>query len=236
MKFYFCSEAPQFEAPLAEMHDLHEMPTRIALKFKDAEYQFREQVVYTGPNLQNVFFQYYNEEENEMLVKYKVSYTRKSDVSITAEESIPAKSMIMMNMQFDETALQDFDTAFEVPAREEAFYRPVALLGTYALSPSPSARGLGSGKLCINVLSDTTINSRYVDYMLNDEALLLNVTTQNNENETFKVIIKNTFVFAEHFDFEDQTLIDINLHPNELYKIEIVIRPSGAITYSCRQL
>ena len=236
MDFYFCSEAPQFEEPLAEVHDMQEMPTRLALRFNDDENEFLEQVVYTGPNHQNVFFQYYNEDENEILVKYRVAFTRKSNVSITGEESIPANSMIMLNMQFDQNALQDFDTAFENPARQEPFYRPVALLGTYALSPSPSARGLGSGKLCINVTSGTIFNSRHIDYLLNDEALLLNVTTANNENESFKVVIKNTFVFAQHFDFEDQTLIDIDLHPNELYKIEIIIRPSGAITHSCRQL
>ena len=137
-------------------------------------------------------------------------------------------------MQFDADALQNFDNVFE---DQIGMHYPVALLGTYAATPSPSARGIAAGKLLIMVDSLTSSQCpRAIEYTLNDEALIMNVTTQNDGNTNQRLRITNNFLFAENFDFEVQNLIEIALLPMDIYRIEIVVKPSGVVETSCRLL
>ena len=228
MNFLFKSEAPRFEfIEGAEQ-------TRLTFKFADNEHQFDQEVEYVGPNAHNVYFQYYNDKDEEVTCQYETKYTGKSEIKLTGEEKIPPRTIIIYHLQFDADALQNFDNVFE---DQIGMHYPVALLGTYAATPSPSARGIAAGKLLIMVDSLTSSQcSRAIEYTLNDEAMIMNVTTQNDGNTNQRLRITNNFLFAENFDFEVQDLIEIALLPNDIYKIQIVVKPSGVVETSCRLL
>ena len=227
MNFLFKSEAPKFE--YVEGAD----QTRLSFKFADDENEFEAEVEYIGPNAHYVYFQYYNDKDEEVQCQYEAKYINKSEIKIAGEETVPPRTIVIYRLQFDEEALQDFDSVFE---DQVGMHYPVALLGTYAATPSPSARGIAAGKLLIEVDSHTSYQSRAVEYTLNDEALLMNVTTQNDGDTNKRLRISNNFLFAENFDLEVQDLIEIALLPMDIYKIEIIVKPSGVVETSCRLL
>ena len=173
------------------------------------------------------------DQEEEIETTYCIQYTSKSNIKITGQEIIPPKTIIIYNLQFDEDALQNFDSIFEDAV---GYHYPVSLLGTYALSPSPSAMGVAAGKLMVQVDSPNSYQSRQIEYTLNDEALLINVTSQNDGPNTMRLTIENSFIFAENFDFDNQKVLQIALLPNDLYKIQLIIKPSGEIQATFRLL
>ena len=74
MNFLFKSEAPRFEfIEGAEQ-------TRLTFKFADNEHQFDQEVEYVGPNAHNVYFQYYNDKDEEVTCQYETKYTGKSEI------------------------------------------------------------------------------------------------------------------------------------------------------------
>lgn len=231
MNFVFKSEAPKFEVTQGVEQ---ENKTRLMFKFADNEHDFEQEVEYVGPYAHNVYFQYYNDTDEDVYCEYETKYTGKSEIKLTGEEKIPPRTIIIYHLQFDEDALQNFDSVFE---DQVGMHYPISLLGTYAATPSPSARGIAAGKLLIKVDSLTTSQCpRAIEYTLNDEALCMDVLTQNDGNTNQRLRITNNFLFAENFDFEVQDLIEIALLPSDIYKIQIVVKPSGVVETSCRLL
>ena len=231
--FLFKSEAPKFEPVLLpEMHQNYELPTKSSFVFKDEDWKLEEVVEYMGPRPHEITFQYLNPEP-EIVSAYEIGYTRKSDFRIKGEDTIAQNGEVLYNYRFNDDGIQDFDS---ILVKDNEAYRPMALLGTYSLTPSPSAKGIAAGTIIMDVDTQTKHQSRQVEYTLNDEAFLIVVTANNDGNETVRLRISNSFTFAENFDFGVKNLIEVAVLAQDIYKIEIVIKPSGAVTHNCRLL
>ena len=233
MNYYFYSEAPKFE-PFNRMdRDINELPAKLSMKYADGENEFKEEVEYIGPNQHRVQLQYYSEKQNPITTDYELGYTRKSNLTIKGTEMIPPETLAVYPCVFNDDGIQDFDSFFE---NENGSFRPMSLLGTYTLSPSRTAKGIASGTLIMEVDSFTTYQSRQVQYTLNDEQLIINGTIQNDFDHNLRLRISNSFLIAEQFEFGVNEFIEVALLKNDMYQIEIIIKPSGVINHTCRLL
>ena len=70
-----------------------------------------------------------------------------------------------------------------------------------------------------------------------DEKLILAMEGVNPTQEAYRLRIENAFLWALDFDLDhSKELIEIRVQPTDIYKIEIIIDPSGEVDVNCRRL
>ena len=115
--------------------------------------------------------------------------------------------------------------------------KPVSwLLGSFTFSRTLSSKGIGSGKFMAIYDNLDHRESREINYQLMDEKLLIVMNATNPSDEMYRLRITNSFLWAENFDLNETDLIEIVVRPKDIYKIEVVIIPSGQVQTSCRRL
>ena len=224
---FLSTNAPFYEA--AENNNR----TRLGLNFNIQDEEIMEQLEMLPRQLHETYTHLNNDTYEPMPIRFEFELVRKSQIKISGEELIPARTMIGFGLQTNENSIHDFNYYF---ADQIDIHRPVWLMGTHALVPSLFAGGFASGKLITQIDSPDYKESRCVEYTLQDECLLLDLTTHNETNQNYRLRINNSFLFAEVMDFEVQELVEVAILPQDVYQIKINIRPSGRITCSVDRL
>ena len=224
---FLSTNAPFFEA--AENNN----KTRLTLNFNFNDEEIMEQLEMLPRQLHDTYAHLNNDTDEPVPIKFEIELVRKSQIKIYGEELIPARTMIGFGLQTNENSIHDFNYWL---ADQIDIQRPVWLMGTHALVPSLFAGGIASGKLITQIDSPDYKETRCLEYTLQDECFLLDLSTHNETNHNYRLRITNSFLFAEVMDFDVQELVEIAILPQDVYQIKINIRPSGRITYSCERL
>ena len=225
-KMYFSTDAPFFEAE-------NNNATRLALSFNVQDEDMKEELEMMPRRLHETYAQINNETDEPMSIKFEIELVRQSQIKISGEEQVPARTVIGFRLQTNENSIHDFNYFL---ADQIDIYKPVWLMGTHALLPSLFAGGIASGKLILQIDSPDFKESRCLEYTLQDECLLLDLVSHNTTNQNYRLKITNSFLFAEVMDADINDLVEVAMLPEDVYKIKINIRPSGRITCSVERL
>ena len=220
-------------APFYEADENNNNKTRLSLNFNIQGEEMMEQLEMLPRQLHDTYAHLQNETEEPIPIQFEIELVRKSQIKISGEEMIPARTSFGFGLQTNENSIHDFNYWF---ADQNDIQRPVWLMGTHALVPSLFAGGFASGKLITIIDSPDFKESRCLEYTLQDECLLLDLTTHNTTTQNYRLRISNSFLFAEVMDFDVQELIEVAILPQDVYQIKINIRPSGRITCSCNRI
>ena len=188
----------------------------------------------TLENHRDIFAHWKNQSIDEETIRYEFKLqTTKSMQIHKGKVEVPPGDTVTIYCEFDKCEIADFDYVLH----RDSEPKPVSwLLGSFTFSRTVSARGIGSGKLMAIYDNLDRRETREINYQLMDEKLLLVMNATNPTDEMYRLRITNSFLWAENFDLNETDLIEIVVRPKDIYKIEVVVIPSGQVQTSCRRL
>ena len=225
---YISSDAPEFEA--IQQNDTS---ARIRLDISLDETEWEQELQAVPFNRHYTLAQVSNNNDEPAQANFTIELINKSQIKITGQELLPARTSVAIALHHDENAIHNFDYFLE---DQIGIKKPVWLLGSYSLVPSLFVNGIAAGKIVAEIDSPNSKETRTIEYTLQDECVLMNLTSENTSGQNYRLKITNSFIFAEEMDFDIQELVEVALLPDDLYNIRIMIRPSGRVTCNCRRL
>ena len=222
---YFSTDAPFYEAEYNN--------TKLSLTFNVEDDEIKEELQMLPRRLHDTYAQWNNDSDEPKTIEFEVELINKSQIKFKGEEIVPARTIFGLGLQSNQNSIHQLNYWF---ADQVDIKKPVWLLGTHALIPSLFGGGIASGKLITTIDSQDFKESRSLEYTLQDECLLLDLSTHNTTNKNYRLKISNSFLFAEVMDFDVQDLVEIAMLPDDVYTIKINIRPSGRITTNITRL
>ena len=222
---FLSTDAPFYEAEYNN--------TKLSLTFNFGDGEMKEELQMLPRRLHDTFVQWNNDSDEPKSIEFEVELINKSQIKFTGEEIVPARTIFGLGLQSNQNSIHELNYWF---ADQVDIKKPVWLLGTHALIPSLFGGGIASGKLITTIDSPDFKESRSLEYTLQDECLLLDLSTHNTTNKNYRLRISNSFLFAEVMDFDVQDLVEIAMLPEDVYTIKINIRPSGRITTNITRL
>ena len=222
---YFATDAPTFEG--------NNNDSKLSFSFNVQDEDYKEELQMLPRRLHKTFAHINNESDEPLPINFEIELVSKSQIKISGEELVPARTIIGFQLQTNVNSIHNFNYWF---GDQIGIQKPVWLLGTHALIPSLFGGGIASGKLITTIDSPDFKESRCLEYTLQDECLLLDLSTHNTTNQNYRLRITNSFLFAEVMDFDVQELVEVAILPQDVYQIKINIRPSGRITCTCDRL
>ena len=181
-----------------------------------------------------VFIQTKENYSDDVEIDYKVLLVDQSMHEISGSTIIPQSTSFGFYVEFTKFEVSDLD--YVIHAGDDTKPRSW-LLGGFVYSRTRRTRGICSGKLLITYDNESKTETRRLDYNLLDEKLILAMEGVNPTQEAYRLRIENAFLWALDFDLDhSKELIEIRVQPTDIYKIEIIIDPSGEVDVNCRRL
>ena len=181
-----------------------------------------------------IFVQTDKNKFDEEILEYNATLVDQSMQEHSGEITIPKENAAGFYLKFDKYEITDMDYVLHSDTNTQ----PLSwLLGTFAYSRTRRTRGIGSGKVLMIYDNQKKKETRTIEYNLLDEELIVEVHASNPTKEKYRLRIENSFLFAENFDLDtNNELVEICVLPTDIYRIELIIKPSGEAISTCRRL
>ena len=183
--------------------------------------------------LNEAYIQLDNDRDTPTVLDFEINHTNQSHLKITGQETLEPRSSLSFILKMDGNAIHDLDYLHSVG---NEFKKPMWLLGTFAFMPAIFGNGIAAGIVIATIDSHDSKESRSFEYTLQDECILMNLTSTNTSGRPYRLTVTNNFLFAAEADLEVDELAEIAMLPEDMVKIRIMIRPTGRVSCTVRRL
>ena len=185
-------------------------------------------------DLKEAFIQWQNNTDEPETVEYVIKLVDQSMQTLSGVIQVPARNIVAVYFEFAKNEIAEFDYTLHDQTGEKSINW---CLGGYHFSRTLRTKGIASGKLVIIYDDPDYEETRTMEYNLLDEKLMFVMWGTSPTQKKYRLRIVNSFLFAEDFELDDvNELVEICVLPQDIYKIEIIILPSGKIDVNCRRL
>ena len=190
----------------------------------------------TFERLRQIFGYWENEAEELDEFRYEIKLvSSQSTQTHRGQVAVPPHHTVTVYCEYNVDGIEDLDYVLHNSKGKE---NPVSwLLGAFVFSRTRQSKGIGSGKLMAIYDNLSHTETREIEYLLLDEQLIVRMNATNPSKEKYRLRLTNSFIFAENFDLDiTKDLVEICVMPKDIYRIEVIIKPSGEIITNCRRL
>ena len=190
------------------------------------EFKFEiENKVYTGiygvqrkPNYLTLTYE--NETNEPIRMDYLATLSGQSQQIQSSFILIPSGFKCYINFRFNKRTLNDIETTLE--STDDDLINPCYVLGNSIFT---AGDGLASGKLLIEAETTEKYKMKEIEYILNDQSLVLQFEIDNEDNQPVRLTFSNFFLYNEDDD-DDMELLKITVLPADRYNVTINISPN----------
>ena len=185
-------------------------------------------------SLKEAFIQWQNNSDEAETIEYEIKLVDQSLQKLSGSIQVPPRTIVAIYFEFANTEIAEFDYLLHDQTGDK---RINWCLGGYHFSRTIRTKGIASGKVIAIYDNNDHEEHRTIEYNLLDEKLMLVMNATNPTNTKYRLRLVNSFLFAENFNLDEiNDLVEICVLPQDIYKIEVIIKPSGEIDVNSRRL